>query len=599
MSEFRLTFGDVSKNQSISPGEMKIDWNKSKFKGKVQESIFNLFDSVTKDDKIDTRFEKSNMFRELKAAAGKDGDVSNLSEDEALSFLKEHNIEGATAQDLFDFFNIALDRPTEQKPEEQKVQEEPVQKPEEEAVQKPPVQEPPVQEEVVQEPPAQKPPVQEEVVQEPPAEVVTEQEAPAPQVKEETHNYYENSPNPNLGILNKNPQNEFFNREKIYQANTDLTTGNDKIAYNSAAMTYERRSHSYGLHEAQKLIEPQGATSLSVGAHTQYAGQDGMFNGVSVAGQVGIGENNRLSGAGSYTAKTGDNSSAVLNAQITDQQHFDFGGELSASVSYENYQNGQFNTTKEGVSLTGKVPIPGSEKEVLLGGSVEVTGQFTHSETNLYGDSNIQGSSNLGMGTVRASYNVGLGKNLNDALFRDENGNGDIPYLTLSTQVSAFNLSDTDGTHLAGGAQGGMMGATIIPMGHFGSIPIGGGFQLDTGAAFSNIPIVTNSEAVRVTGDVSYAATNYFKFGENTEQYLGAGVNTHISSINADVRGQYTLQHVAGSPVVHDASLSYSQDLNIGQSTQSRITAEGGYNSEIGAYGGVGVSFNIGNHKKK
>ena len=584
MSEFKLTFGDVSNNRSLSFSDMKTAWNKDKFNGKIQQSIFNLFDCKEVNGEIDIGREKYNMFKELKAAAGKDGDVSNLSEDEALSFLKEHNVEGATAQDLFDFFNIALDRPTEQKPEEQKVQEEPVQKPEEEAVQKPPVQEPPVQE---------------EVVQEPPAEVATEQEAPAPQVKEETHNYYENSPNPNLGILNKNPQNEFFNREKIYQANTDLTTGNDKIAYNSAAMTYERKCHSYGLHEAQKLIEPQGATSLSVGAHTQYAGQDSMFSGVSVAGQVGIGENNRLSGAGSYTAKTGDNSSAVLNAQITDQQHFDFGGELSASVSYENYQNGQFNTTKEGVSLTGKVPIPGSEKEVLLGGSVEVTGQFTHSETNLYGDSNIQGSSNLGMGTVRASYNVGLGKNLNDALFRDENGKGDIPYLTLSTQVSAFNLSDTDGTHLAGGAQGGMMGATIIPMGHFGSIPTGGGFQLDTGAAFSNIPIVTNSEAVRVTGDVSYAATNYFKFGENTEQYLGAGVNTHISSINADVRGQYTLQHVAGSPVVHDASLSYSQDLNIGSSTQSRITAEGGYNSEIGAYGGVGVSFNIGNRKKK
>ena len=230
MSEFKLTFGDVSNNRSLSFSDMKTAWNKDKFNGKIQQSIFNLFDCKEVNGEIDIGREKYNMFKELKAAAGKDGDVSNLSEDEALSFLKEHNIEGATAQDLFDFFNIALDRPTEQKPEEQKVQEEPVQKPEEEAVQKPPVQEPPVQE---------------EVVQEPPAEVATEQEAPAPQVKEETHNYFDGTPIPEN--MNETQQNKFFMQSLEYQQGANESeNGAAKLGYTGLALSYEGKGKPAG-----------------------------------------------------------------------------------------------------------------------------------------------------------------------------------------------------------------------------------------------------------------------------------------------------------------------------------------------------------------
>ena len=587
MSEFKLTFGDVSKNQSITPGEMKIDWNKSKFKGKVQESIFNLFDSVTKDDKIDTRFEKSNMFRELKAAAGKDGDVSNLSEDEALSFLKEHNVEGATAQDLFDFFNIALDRPTEQKPEEQKVQEEPVQKPEEEAVQKPPVQEPPVQE---------------EVVQEPPAEVATEQEAPAPQVKEETHNKFENSPNPNMGIMGKTQLNKTFMQAiqyPQYKTNMDLVDGNKKTGYYAHSLMYEGKGKSFSLHEAQKLIDPQGSTSLSVGASTEFS-KAGMFNSVSGAGQVGIGENNKVSGAFSYTTETGDISSSMFNAQVTDQHYLGHGIYSTVTGTYQNYQDGEVNISKEGASATVTAPIPGKAGTVLHGGVVYVNGEVVHSTTTVKDDSNTQGSTTLVKGSLGASYNI------------------EIPYVSnfigdvqLAANISAFNMSNTDeGTQIAGGAYG--------PFGlnaNFGNIPgIGGWNGIDISLpAIQVYPLVageTDKNAVAeinrnapaiVTINATYADNNVFGIDKTVtpESYVNSGVNVHINSIDANAGGQYTLQQVAGNPAVHDANLYYSQNINLGNNMQGKVTAEGGYNSEIGAYGGVGVSFNIGNHKKK
>ena len=393
---------------------------------------------------------------------------------------------------------------------------------------------------------------------------------------------------PEGAASNQTQNNLFFNRAVGAMINMDLSSGDSKTGFYSYSEANLAKSNAFQPNFVQSMIKPRGDKSVSSGLYTQ-VGTKSTLSGVQVEGQMRTGENSMLSGSVSDSVQTGENTSNLFNAKLTESAKFG-NVNLSATGSVMNYSNNDVDITRITGSVSGSVPIkPVEDNKFFHGGMVYAKGEVAHSSTNLNVDGkSFDGSTNLVKGTVGAYYDIGT------VVMGD---------LRVGANVSAFNLSDTDGTQFAGGAYG--------PLGlnkSFGAIPGYGGWSVVVPSVGLNDISLYKSGEVQVTGALNYSSNGWgmnriahaFSDVQKSEKEFVANgaVNAHFpeSNTNIGVQGSYTQSQ--GQKVM-DMNAYYQHDFNIGDNTQGRISATVGYGSQMGAYVGGGASFNIGNSNKK
>ena len=556
MGDIKLTFGKT--NQSISADEMKEDLYKSKFKSEVQQSIFNIFDT-NKDKKLGF-VDKSIILKMLEKAAAADGDASNLSEQEALKFLEDNGIKNAKAQDLFDFFNITLGRSTEQNPVEKL---------------------------------DATPPVQESIT--PEEEPLTPENDKQEMIKPRRQNAFQYSANPNVPFIEQDPQNPFFSRALDYRAAMDLNQNGEKDSLLRGALTYENKAKIVQQNPVKDIIKPVGANSVSVGTWAQYNQEEGLSLGASALGQFATGSQGRMSFAVTDTKSTDAN---WLGAKVTEQ--IIIGPvDLTMSGSVQDYTGPIVDMTKFEANASVSTPLPTvKDSKVFLGGNIKAEGNLSKSTTTVNSDENLQGSSTILRGTVGVEYTFGIpvGGKI-----------GTIP-LMVSSNISAFNMDNSEeGVKLAGDV-GGMVSILPTPTAQFGSVPFGGSFRNRTGASIPELSLneLINKildrnymdqlpESVKLTANIRYVDDDLFGINKNAqhERYLQTGLNAELGEYDINTGVRYTLTQVAGQTPNHEIIAYGSKEFNLGGNVKGKVTASGGWNSEQGATFGAGVSFGV------
>ena len=388
---------------------------------------------------------------------------------------------------------------------------------------------------------------------------------------------------------NQTQNNLFFNRAIGSMINMDLSTGDRKTGFYSYSETNLAKSNAFQPNFVQSMIKPREDQSVSAGLYTQ-VGTESTLSGIQVEGQMKTGKNSMLSGSVSDSVQTDENTSNLFNAKLTETAKFG-NVNFAATGSVMNYNNNDVSMTRVTGSVSGSVPIkPVENNKVWHGGMVYATGEVTHSSTNLDVDGqSFEGSTNLAKGTIGAYYDIGT------VVMGD---------LRVGANVSAFNLSDTDGTQFAGGVYG--------PLGlnkSFGAIPGYGGWSVVVpSVGFNDISLYKSGE-VQVTGALNYSSNGWginriahaidSDVQKTEKEFVANGaVNAHFSESNSNIGVQGSYAQSQGQTVM-DMNAYYQHDFNIGDNTQGRISATVGYGSQMGAYVGGGASFSIGNSNKK
>ena len=378
----------------------------------------------------------------------------------------------------------------------------------------------------------------------------------------------------------------------------NFASGDQKVALYSFANTNFAKAKSYKPDKAQELINPQGDASVSAGFSTK-VGKDSSLNTAAAAGQLRTSSTSMVSGGIAYSKETGDNASDLLNAYVKGQALV---GDvsLSGTATVLNYQQSEgTELTRTSFSATASMPLkPVENSKVWHGGTLYASGEYAQSNaTRTVEGVSENGSSTLIKGGIGANYNIGTGTFLGD--------------INLRTNISAFNLSDTGGTQIAGGAS--------TPFGvraNFGQIPSYSGWII-SGLDFNDINIYHNDD-ISLKGNFSYSS-NFYEWGamfdkngakfkdyvaDNAEYTLNTGATLHLNSNNSDIGVQYRRTRDFDE-TENDIQVYYTQNFIKGDIISGIFTGAVGYNSNSnsnfnpGFYGQAGLTFNVGNPTRK